>query len=126
MKKEEIIHRQVCQYIRTQYPNVIFTSEPSGLKLPIGLAMKLKRLRSGAKLPDLWIIERRGNYGGLFLELKAEDIHNKKGGYKSPHIAAQAEVLQRLNSKGYVAFFAVGFDKAKELIDCYINDCSFF
>jgi len=121
MKPEEILHKQVCQYIRTQYPDVIFTSEPSGLRLPIGLAVKLKSLRSGAKLPDLWIIERMGDYGGLFIELKATDIRNKKGGFKSPHITEQAKVIDRLIDKGYNAGFAVGFDQAKSVIDSYLN-----
>lgn len=120
MTKEEIIHHQVCQYIRMQYPDVIFTSEPSGLKLPIGLAVKLKRLRSGSKLPDLWILERRGNFGGLFIELKADNIYNKKGGFASPHIADQAKVLDRLRAKGYAATFAIGFDDAKKEIDMYM------
>jgi len=121
MKPEEILHKQVCQYIRTQYPDVIFTSEPSGLRLPIGLAVKLKSLRSGAKLPDLWIIERRANYGGLFIELKAGPIFNKKGDCKTPHIEQQAEVIGRLIDKGYQAGFAEGFDHAKTIIDSYLN-----
>jgi hypothetical protein len=120
MTKEEVIHRQVCQYIRTQYPDVIFTSEPSGLRLPIGLAVKLSKLRSGAKLPDLWILERRGNYGGLFIELKAEGILKKNLEYKTPHIAAQAELIDRLLEKGYSATFAVGFEDARMEIDMYM------
>lgn len=121
MKPEEILHKQVCQYIRTQYPDVIFTSEPSGLRLPIGLAVKLKSLRSGAKLPDLWIIERRANYGALFIELKVGAIRNQKGAWKTPHIAEQAETLLRLAEKGYFAQFCCGFDDTKELIDWYLG-----
>jgi hypothetical protein len=120
MTKEETIHQQLCAYIRAQYPNVIFTSEPSGLRLPIGQATKLKKLRSGSKLPDLWILERRANYGGLFIELKAEPIHKKNGEYKNPHIKEQAEVIQRLKEKGYAATFAVGFDEARMEVDMYL------
>lgn len=121
MKQEEIIHRQVCEYIRRQYPKVIFTSEPSGLRLPIGLAKKLKAMRSGSKLPDIWIMEIRKGYGGLFIELKAESILNKKGNFKTPHIAAQNETIEKLLNKGYFATFAVGFDDAKNLIDSYLK-----
>jgi hypothetical protein len=120
MTKEETIHQQICAYIRKFYPDVIFTSEPSGLRLPIGLAVKLSKLRSGAKLPDLWILERRANYGGLFIELKAESIHNAKGKFKTPHIAAQAETIERLKQKGYAATFAVGFDEARMEVDMYL------
>jgi hypothetical protein len=121
MKPEEILHKQVCQYIRTQYPDVIFTSEPSGLRLPIGLAVKLKSLRSGSKLPDLWIIERRANYGALFIELKADGVFNKKGKWKTPHIEQQAETIRRLIEKGYYAHFCCGFNEAKMTIDNYLN-----
>jgi hypothetical protein len=91
MKQEEIIHIQVCRYIKNQYPCVIFTSEPSGLRLPIGLAKKLKAMRSGSKLPDIWIMEMKNGYGGMFIELKSESILNKKGNFKTPHIEAQNE-----------------------------------
>lgn len=120
MTKEETIHQQLCAYIRAQYPTVIFTSEPSGLRLPIGQATKLKKLRSGSKLPDLWILERRANYGGLFIELKAEPIHKKNGEYKTPHVKEQAEVIERLKQKGYAATFAVGFDGARMEVDMYL------
>jgi hypothetical protein len=121
MKPEEIIHKQICLYLRKQYPDVIFTSEPSGLRLPIGLAVKLSKLRSGAKLPDLWIMEPKANYGGLFIELKAEGILKKNWEYKTPHIKAQAETIKRLIDKGYYASFAVGFEDAKNIIDDYLN-----
>lgn len=121
MRKEEIIHKQICNYIKEKYPDVIFTSEPSGLRLPIGLAVKLKSLRSGAKLPDLWILEPAGEYHGLFIEIKAEGILKKNGGYKTPHIAEQGEVIERLIHKGYYASFAVGFDDAIGIINDYME-----
>jgi hypothetical protein len=122
MTKEETIHQQLCAYIRAQYPTVIFTSEPSGLRLPIGQATKLKKLRSGSKLPDLWILERRANYGGLFIELKTnyDSLYKKNGEYKTPHVKEQAEVIERLKEKGYAATFAVGFDGARMEVDMYL------
>jgi hypothetical protein len=121
MTKEETIHQQLCAYIRAQYPTIIFTSEPSGLRLPIGQATKLKKLRSGSKLPDLWILERRANYGGLFIELKAEAIHKKNGELKKDdHLEGQAEMIERLKEKGYAATFAVGFDEARMEVDMYL------
>jgi hypothetical protein len=122
MTKEETIHQQLCAYIRAQYPTVIFTSEPSGLRLPIGQATKLKKLRSGSKLPDLWILERRANYGGLFIELKTnyDSLYKKNGEYKTPHVKEQAEVIERLKQKGYAATFAVGFDGARMEVDMYL------
>jgi hypothetical protein len=119
-QSEASIHLQVCNYLRAQYPNVIFTSESSGIRLTMGQAVKAKKLRSGSKLPDLWILEQRGLYGGLLIELKAESIYKKDGTYKTDHIAEQAQVIEKLNKKGYSATFAVGFEDAKKEIDMYM------
>jgi len=118
---EATIHRQLCQYIRIKYPTVIFTSEPSGLRLPIGQAKKLKELRSGTKLPDLWILEPRGGYFGLFVEIKAETPFKKNGECKTQHIADQAVMLEKLRYKGYFANFATGFESCRNLIDNYMK-----
>ena len=88
--------------------------------MTIGQAVKLKRMRSGGKLPDLWILEPRGGYHGLFLEIKAEGILTKTGKFKNKHIEEQSEMLERLIEKGYSATFVVGFDDAREEIDNYM------
>jgi hypothetical protein len=87
----------------------------------MGQAVKAKKMRSGGKLPDLWILEPRGSYHGLFIELKAEPYLKKDGWFKTPHIKEQAETIVRLMNKGYAATFAVGFDQAKEAIDVYMK-----
>jgi hypothetical protein len=120
MKKEENLHIAICNYLKLQYPNVIFTSEASGVRMTIGQAVKLKRMRSGGKLPDLWILEPRGGYHGLFLEIKAEGILKKDGGYKTKHIEQQADTIMDLQDKGYAATFVVGFDDAQGTIDDYM------
>lgn len=120
-QSEASIHAQVCAYIRAAYPSVIFTSEASGLRLTIGQAKKMKALRSSSGLPDLWVMEPQGSYHGLFLELKAEAIQNKKGEWRSDHIKEQAQIRERLADKGYCANFAIGFEDAKRQIDNYMN-----
>ena len=121
MKQEENLQIAVCTYLRLNYPSVIFTSESSGVRLTMGQAVKAKKMRSGGKLPDLWILEPRGGYHGLFIELKAEPYLKKDGWFKTPHIKEQAETIARLMNKGYAATFAVGFDQAKEAIDVYMK-----
>ena len=120
MKQEENLHIAICNYLKLQYPNVIFTSEASGVRMTIGQAVKLKKMRSGGKLPDLWILEPRGGYHGLFIELKAEPYLKKDGWFKTNHIKEQAETIARLMDKGYAATFAVGFDDTKATIDSYM------
>lgn len=121
MRPEDALHLSICEFIRYQYPQVIFTSEPSGLRLPIGQATKLKRMRSGSKLPDLWILEPRQNYHGLFLEVKTETPKKRDGDWKTEHIAQQAEVIDKLNNKGYKADFVWSLDQAIEVINDYMN-----
>lgn len=121
--KEAALHRHVCDYLRAQYPHVLFTSEASGLRLTIGQAKQMKRLRSGNGFPDMMIFEPRGDYHGLFIELKAEGtkLTKKSGGWATVHLAEQSEILCDLTEKGYLAEFAVGFEEAKQIIDEYLK-----
>lgn len=122
--KEENLHLAVCNYIRMQYPDVLFNSDMSGVKLTMGQAIKAKRLRSCKGFPDLVIYEPRGEHKALFLELKreGEKIYNKNGGLKSDHLKEQAEVMQKLIEKGYYCVFAIGFDNARYWIDSYLSN----
>jgi len=119
---EESIQIAVCRYLSNQYPGVIYTSESSGIRLTIGQAVKAKKLRSEGGLPDLMIFEPRGEYHGLFLELKKVSPYKKNGELKSDkHLSEQNKILDRLYQKGYYAVFATGTDEAKQIIDTYLN-----
>ena len=134
--KEEVLQQQVADYLRLQYPKVIFHSDfGSGTKLTMGQAVRQKRLNGGRRAwPDMFIAEpmevdfgqpswRR--YAGLFIELKKEGTRivkaRKPDEWASDHIAEQADLLRKLRAKGYVAEFAVGFDEAKQIIDDYLG-----
>lgn len=119
MKKEENLQIQVCQYIKLQYPDAIFFSDASGIRLTIGQAVKAKKMRSGRAIPDIFIAHPNNKYHGLFLELKADAIYNKKGVLKTSHLQEQEQMIERLKLKGYYACFAIGFDSTKYLIDDY-------
>lgn len=82
---------------------------------------------------------------GLFIELKKDgekllagpraknrflSIDGKE--YKTEHLKEQADVIYKLNQRGYIASFAVGFEEAKKIIDDYLggsnvkdDDCIF-
>ena len=127
MKKknpEEILQKQVVQYLKLQYPNIVFNSDMAGIKLTPGQATKASKLRSSNGFPDLAIYEARKGLNGLFLELKAEGkspfkLNGKVK--KDKHLQEQEKMLYDLNSRGYYAKFAVGFDEAKIIIDTYLN-----
>jgi len=121
---EKTLHKAVCDYLRYQYPGILFNSDLAGAtKLTMGQAVAMKSLRSNRGFPDLSIYEPRKGYNGLFIELKKEGeaVINKKGFPSTPHIAEQFLIIERLNLKGYKAEFGIGFDSTKQIIDEYLK-----
>lgn len=84
----------------------------------------MKGIQGIRGFPDLQILEARGNYHGLFLEVKHSGVKVfKEDGsmYADKHREEQANTHVKLNLKGYLTKFAVGFDDAKEKIDKYLS-----
>ena len=112
------------EWFDLQYPNIIMRCSMSGVRLPIGLAKKMKRLNPDRAWPDIFIAEPRKKYHGLYIELKKSfnDLYTKKGKYRQDkHIQEQQAVLTALFRKGYAAYFACGFQGAKNIIDDYLD-----
>lgn len=123
MKKEESLQLAICNYLRHQYPKVIFTCDlSSGMKLSIGQAVRASKMKSSRGLPDLMIFEPNKHYNGLFLELKSKTPYKKNGELLSDqHLREQLNILKRLIDNGYKAMFSFGFDETKDIIDQYLN-----
>lgn len=123
---EESLHFAVSDYLRLQYPEVVFTSDPSGIFVTRTVRYKLKRTRNPQKgIPDLLILHAKPPYGGCALELKKEGTRVlRKDGTPSrdKHITEQRQVLKQLRAAGWYAEFAVGFEDAKQHIDRYMNN----
>ena len=138
------LQAQVADYIRLQYPSVIFHSDfGSGIKLTMGQAIKQKRLNGGRRAwPDMLLAEPMARkidlskdspfdkatklvmYAGLFIELKREGtrIFKKDGALVADeHIREQFDMLHDLRRKGYAAEFACGHEEAVALIDSYMR-----
>lgn len=64
-----------------------------------------------------------GFYFGLYIEIKkdGEKLTKKDGSWRTPHIAEQAEMLEKLRQAGYRAEFGIGFEKCKLIIDDYLH-----
>lgn len=121
---EKIVHKAVTDYLKLQYPSVKFRSDSgAGMRLTMGQAKAQKAIQNNDSWPDLFLAEPRGKYHGLFIELKDDGVKctTKSGKPKKGHITDQANCLLSLREKGYSAFFASGFDTAKELIDEYMS-----
>lgn len=124
MKQEESLQIVVCNYIKYQYPKVIFFSDMSGIRLTIGQSKKMKLMKSSKGLPDLFICEPRNGCHGLFIELKKDGgkLYKKDGVTPiNEHVSEQIEMLKKLYLKGYYAEFAIGFGQAKFIIDNYLK-----
>ncbi len=124
-KLEQAMQRSFCEYIKTKYPALIFTSDlASGMKLSWGQATLAKKLRSSRALPDMYFFIAKRGYHGLILELKADGttIYLKNGDLcADDHIREQAEILKQLNDAGYHARFVIGITQAIEILEWYLS-----
>lgn len=115
----------ISTYLKTQYKDVIFFSDASGVRLTMGQSVTLKRMRSNnCNIPDMIILEPKGKFCGLLLEVKSDKYspYLKNGELSSnKHIQNQVDSLEKLKGKGYACFFAVGIENAKQIIDNYMN-----
>ena len=126
IKKEEEIHLRVCDYLRKNYPDVIFRTDfSSGMKMTPGQAAKHKKFQKSRAWPDLFIAESNNFASGLFLEIKAENvIVFKKNGKirRNKHLIEQDKMLKELRKKGYRARFAIGYNQAIFEIQQYLGE----
>lgn len=122
---EKKLHTAVCQYLDLQYPDVIYTTDASGLRLSMGLRMEMKRKRCKKYvIPDLIILHPSKFFRGCFIEIKQErsDVYLKNGEIKNDkHVRAQHASIERLKELGYAAAFGCGWDECKQIIDNYLN-----
>ena len=124
-KQEERLQTALATYIKSQYPDAVFTSESSGIRVSMGVAVQMKKQRSNHKLPDMIILQSNGKYNGLMIELKKDrkEIYKKDGSFrKSNHVEEQRSTLRKLKKQGYMAVFACGFDEAKDVVDYYMSE----
>ena len=137
IKKEETLHLKVCDYLRKNYPDVLFRTDfSSGMKMTLWQAAKHKKFQKSRAWPDLFIAEsgvvkfKEGNLivnlrkNGMFLELKADGVKlYKKNGemVANKHYQEQAEMLKKLRDRNYYAEFAIGYKDAIEQIHEYLG-----
>lgn len=118
------LQKRVCAYLRAAYPKIFFLSDTiANVKLTKFQALRNSQIQKpGFKTPDLLIIHPKGNYHGLFIELKIESPYKLNGELKAnKHLREQNETIERLKSLGYYADFQWDFNKIIKLIDWYLN-----
>ena len=148
-KHEEELQIELCQWIRDTLPDVHFRSDTGSGAFNSKYAKDThNKQQSSTELPDLTILAARRGYYALMLELKKDGTNLKmqrngtkirirkdrrgriierdykirlKGDWSSLHIEKQAQRIVELREAGYLAMFAVGLDKAKEIIAWYFD-----
>mgnify|MGYP000200430640 CR=1 FL=1 len=120
---EKQIHKQITDFIKIQYPKLIFNTDASGIKLTIGQATQMKKLRSGNGFPDICIYEPNEQWNALFLEVKKETPFKKDGTLKSnKHLEEQVGMHKKLFMKNYCVKFVWSLEMAQEIIKIYLNN----
>ncbi|HUS51139.1 MAG TPA: hypothetical protein VMZ91_13310 [Candidatus Paceibacterota bacterium] len=123
-KNEEIIQNVVCARLKKKYPNVLYRVDLGGIKLTQGQAVKNSKIQKCRAWPDIFIAEKRKNFGGFFLEIKKNrsSVYTLKNKLKKDkHILEQYLMLKLLEKQGFFCRFGLGEDNCNELIDFYLN-----
>ena len=120
-------HERIVRFLKRDHPGVVFKTDFSaGLKLPIWLATRQRKLQYKRGFPDLFIYKpiktADSFYCGLALEIKKPGIRLKKadGSWANDHFREQADMLSELSKHHYAGAFAIGYDEAVDIIECYL------
>jgi hypothetical protein len=103
---------EVVKYIQLRYPKVRYCASAGGVRTTISQARKMKASGYVKGFPDLQILEPKGGYHGMFLELKT---------LKGHPTAEQRQWVQHLSNKGYYAKIIKGIDNIIIEIDKYLK-----
>lgn len=106
------VQKAVIDYIKYQYPQVLYCASAGGVRTSMKQAIKMKATGYVKGVPDLQIFEAVGNYHGLLIEIK--DI-------KGVVSKEQKEWIKNLNDRGYYATYCRGYEECIKIIDGYFK-----
>jgi hypothetical protein len=100
--------RQSCRYPEL---SLLYHIPNEGKRSPgAGARLKAMGLKSG--VPDICLPAARGNYHGLYIELKAQE---------GAPTTAQTDFLIAVRKQGYCSYICFGAEKAIEIIREYLE-----
>ena len=108
--KEQVL---LIRWWRLQYPRLskCLFAIPNGGHRSITTAVKLKDEGVVSGVSDLFLMMPKGDWHGLFIEMKAEK------GRVSPE---QKDFMAIANDNGYLAVVCYGFYEAKKVVETYL------
>ena len=113
---EQIEQEAVTKYMRTKWPNVLWSASVGGLITTIGQRVKMHKMGYNKGIPDILIFEPRKGYHGLYIELKKSEKYGASVLSKE-----QKQWISNLNSKGYLAMCCKGKHAAIQEIYKYLS-----
>lgn len=124
---ENAEQQATVNYLKSVYPNVLFTTGLMGIKLPDWAMWLLIVLGYRPGTTDIMIFEPRGQFHGLMIEMKRPKtsyIENgeKKTLYPSPVSDEQKAMHTALNERGYLTTVCYGFSSAQNVINEYMAE----
>lgn len=121
--KEYHLSKQLAQWLRLQYPDLLYRFDMAGLNLSKTQAGMNKAIQQSRGYPDLMIFRANKKYQGAFLELKTTTPYLKDGITlkKDEHLEEQAKKHEQLRGEGYWADFTVGFEHSRRVIEQYLK-----
>jgi|TARA_Y100000310_G_scaffold341551_1_gene441052 hypothetical protein len=108
--KEENFQITVAHYLDSL--GVLWFHSPNEIRAKPHYMKKRKKMGVKSGVPDICILEPRGDWCGLFIELKV--------GYNKPS-ENQKEFLKRLEINNYKTIVSWSLDGVIEEINCYLN-----
>jgi hypothetical protein len=123
---ENAEQQATVNYLKSLYPEILFTTGLLGVRLPAWAAWLLKALGYRNGTPDIHIYAARHGYHALFLEMKCkrlEYIENGKKEVRYPGTVTdeQKEFHKKLTEEGYFVEVAYGSQQATGIIDRYLD-----
>jgi len=104
------VQKAVVDYIKYQYPHVLYCASAGGVRTSMKQAIKMKATGYIKGVPDLQIFEPVGNYHGLLIEIKdLKGVVSKE----------QKQWIKDLNDRGYYATYCKGVESTIKVIDDY-------
>ena len=105
------VQKAVVDYIKYQYPHVLYCASAGGVRTSMKQAIKMKATGYVKGVPDLQIFESVGNYHGLLIEIKdLKGVVSKE----------QKQWIKDLNDRGYFATYCKGIEATIKVIDDYL------
>ncbi len=128
MTAEDSLNIACANYMRLQYPKVLFTHVPNGGSRNAIEAAKLKKMGVSKGCPDLLIFHRTSGCAGLAIELKVKYTKVLKSGTikETPNMPTpeQMQWLEDLYNQNWSTHVIYSLDEFRVVVDGYMLGCS--